>query len=63
MAYPRPLPDPFSCKACGIDRWNHGRRYEKVAGVHTWIRPSDRRILARMISRRLLRLNSRKDVA
>jgi hypothetical protein len=63
MAAPRPLPNPFSCQACSTDRWHHGWQYLPSVGLHQWIRPSEARILSRMVARRLARLNSRKDVA
>lgn len=44
--------EPYGCAECGIAARLHGRRWNRSAGWHPWIRPSDEQIKARMRKRR-----------
>lgn len=50
---------PFGCRHCGVPAHDHGYRYFPAAGVHTWVLPLNRQILARMRRRRAFRLESK----
>lgn len=50
-------PTPFGCRRCGNPQGSHGRSYIAGAGIHTWERPTNAQILARMRARRAHRLN------
>lgn len=56
MAGKTNVPNPYSCRDCDTDRWHHGWSYTPSAGLHQWIRPTDRQILTRMVVRRMSRL-------
>lgn len=43
---------PYGCAECGIDKRSHGQRWARPLGWHTWIRPSDDQVKARMRKRR-----------
>lgn len=45
-------PTPFGCRWCGTEQGGHGRRWIPSAGLHTWERPTEAQILARMKARR-----------
>ncbi|WP_406444428.1 hypothetical protein OHB14_36415 [Streptomyces sp. NBC_01613] len=47
--------EPYGCKHCGTEKRSHGRRYVLSAGVHSWERPSDEQVKARMLARRVAR--------
>lgn len=47
--------EPFGCALCGVEKRSHGRRYIGGAGMHTWERPSDEQVKARMLARRVAR--------
>jgi hypothetical protein len=48
-------PTPFGCRWCGIQRSHHGRQYLNGRGMHSWVRPTDAQIKARMLARRAAR--------
>jgi hypothetical protein len=56
MASPRPLPDPYGCRDCGVPVSEHGRRYHSAVGVHQWQGPRQDQILSRMQARRAAHL-------
>ncbi|MFB6813064.1 hypothetical protein ACFCV8_00755 [Streptomyces sp. NPDC056347] len=43
---------PYGCGLCGLDERAHGRQWVESSGWHTWKRPDDRLVLARMRARR-----------
>jgi hypothetical protein len=47
--------EPFSCRWCDIPQRRHGRQHTAPAGWHTFERPTDAQILARMRARRAAR--------
>ncbi|MGW6454987.1 hypothetical protein ACWF94_03530 [Streptomyces sp. NPDC055078] len=49
------LAEPYGCGVCGIPEREHGRRWHRDAGMHSWQAPSDVQILARMRARRTAR--------
>ncbi|KOT47124.1 MULTISPECIES: hypothetical protein [Streptomyces] len=49
-ARPALLPEPYACARCDIARRPHDRQYTEVGG-HTWVRPSNEQVLARMKAR------------
>ncbi|MFD7661254.1 hypothetical protein [Streptomyces sp. NPDC059788] len=49
-ARPALLPEPYACARCDMARRPHDRRYTEVGG-HTWVRPTDEQIKARMKAR------------
>jgi hypothetical protein len=51
-------PAPFGCRWCGVEQGGHGRRWIPGKGMHSWERPTERQIKARMLARR----NARKSV-
>lgn len=51
-------PTPFGCRWCGTEQRGHGRRWKPGAGLHTWQRPTNAQIIARMTARRAARLNA-----
>lgn len=51
------LVEPYGCGRCGIPE-PHGRQ-AAADGIHTWERPSDAQVLARMKARRLARAVAR----
>ncbi|MFK0063416.1 hypothetical protein ACIQTN_29825 [Streptomyces werraensis] len=52
-------PPPFGCRWCGIHPAEHRARRTAAAGLHTWERPTDAQILARMRARRVARVEAR----
>lgn len=50
-------PTPFGCRWCGFPG-PHGRMYLRGRGMHSWERPTEAQIKARMLARR----NARKAV-
>jgi hypothetical protein len=44
-------PTPFGCRWCGTEQDEHGRRWMPGKGVHSWERPTERQIKARMLAR------------
>jgi len=46
------FPEPYSCAVCDWERNGHGMMYSSSAGMHFWIQPDERMILARMKARR-----------
>ncbi len=51
-------PTPYGCRWCGAAKRSHGHRWVASAGLHTWDRPTNAQILARMQARRRTRLNA-----
>lgn len=49
---------PFGCRWCGTERDGHGRRWVRGHGMHSWERPTEAQVKARMLARR----NARKSV-
>lgn len=43
---------PFGCRWCGIEESGHGRRWMPGHGMHSWERPTEAQIKARMLARR-----------
>ncbi|MDI9836225.1 hypothetical protein [Streptomyces sp. KAU_LT] len=56
-------PPPFGCRWCGIHPAEHRARRTAAAGLHTWERPTDAQILARMRARRVARVEARHVAA
>lgn len=54
---PEPV-HPYGCLICGVPQSAHGRRYDSEAGMHSWTRPTQLLIKARMRNRRAARLNA-----
>ncbi|WP_327594633.1 hypothetical protein [Streptomyces chartreusis] len=52
-------PPPFGCRWCGIHPAEHRKRRTAAAGLHTWQRPTNAQILARMHARRVARVEAR----
>ncbi|MFG2372615.1 hypothetical protein ACGFY9_14190 [Streptomyces sp. NPDC048504] len=48
--------EPFGCAHCGEVKRSHGRRYIGDVGMHSWERPTDEQVKARMLARRAARL-------
>lgn len=46
------LPNPNSCRFCGIDERGHARQWTTAAGWHTWTAPADEQRKTRMIDQR-----------
>lgn len=51
-------PTPFGCRWCGTEQRHHGRRSLRGRPSHSWERPTEAQIKARMVARR----NARKAV-
>jgi len=51
-------PTPFGCRWCGDEQGGHGRRWMAGHGMHSWVRPTEAQMKARMLARR----NARKAV-
>jgi len=49
-------PNPFGCRWCGLPD-PHGQYYTRSVGMHSWERPTNAQIKARMRARRA----NRKD--
>ena len=45
------LPDPMGCRRCGIGQRGHGIQ-GGAGGSHTWEKPTQEQIKARMLARR-----------
>ncbi|WP_411092243.1 hypothetical protein [Streptomyces sp. 049-1] len=56
-------PHPYGCRWCGIDPAEHRKRRTAAAGLHTWQRPTNAQILARMRARRVARVEARRLAA
>jgi hypothetical protein len=56
-------PAPYGCRWCGIDHAEHRARRTTAAGLHTWARPTNAQILARMRARRTARTQARRLAA
>ena len=48
-------PTPFGCRWCGRQRGAHANLWVPSVRWHTWVRPTDAQILARMRARRKIR--------
>jgi hypothetical protein len=48
-------PTPFGCRWRGEQQHHHGRQYLRGKAMHSWARPTDEQILARMRARRKAR--------
>lgn len=44
--------EPFGCAHCGVAKRYHGRRYISSVEMHSWERPADEQVKARMLARR-----------
>lgn len=51
-------PTPSGCRWCGAEQRHHGRRSLRGRPSHSWERPTEAQIKARMVARR----NARKSV-
>ncbi|MDX2800145.1 hypothetical protein [Streptomyces scabiei] len=51
-------PTPFGCRWCGDEQRHHGRQWMAGHGMHSWVRPTEAQMKARMLARR----NARKAV-
>ncbi|MDX2999691.1 hypothetical protein PV382_23815 [Streptomyces scabiei] len=51
-------PNPYGCRWCGDDQNSHGRQWTAGHGMHSWQKPTEAQIKARMLARR----NARKAV-
>lgn len=51
----RTPPDPYGCRWCGEGQGHHGRSYVISRGMHSWERPTNAQIKARMRARRAAR--------
>ncbi|SOE31708.1 hypothetical protein [Streptomyces sp. OK228] len=56
-------PTPYGCRWCGIDHAEHRDRRTAAAGLHTWQRPTNAQILARMRARRAVCAEARRLAA
>ena len=52
------FPTPYGCRWCGAQQRSHGRLFMPRRELHSWERPTEAQIKARMIARR----NARKSV-
>ncbi|MFD7705671.1 hypothetical protein [Streptomyces sp. NPDC059786] len=43
---------PYGCSWCGDERHHHGSQWAPIIGLHQWVEPDQKLILARMTSRR-----------
>ncbi|MBE4790289.1 MULTISPECIES: hypothetical protein [Streptomyces] len=51
-------PTPLGCRWCGGAQGSHGRQWMAGRGMHSWARPTEAQIKARMLARRAARLVS-----
>ncbi|MBD9700718.1 hypothetical protein IHE56_01140 [Streptomyces sp. ID01-12c] len=49
-------PTPFGCRWCGDERGHHGRQWMAGHGMHSWVRPTEAQMKARMLARRAARM-------
>lgn len=47
--------EPYGCQHCGDAKRHHGRQYLSGVGLHSWERPTDEQVKARMLARRAAR--------
>ncbi|MFD3520427.1 hypothetical protein [Streptomyces sp. NPDC058653] len=52
------LVPPHGCRWCGDEQGHHGSQWAPIIGLHQWIEPTQRQILARMRDRRAARLDA-----
>ncbi|MGW2725524.1 hypothetical protein [Streptomyces sp. NPDC001492] len=53
---------PYGCRWCGVQKTAHGRRWNAIVEMHSWVEPSQAMILERMRRRRDARLNAAPPV-
>ncbi|PBC72286.1 MULTISPECIES: hypothetical protein [unclassified Streptomyces] len=46
------MPQPNSCRWCGIDQRQHMQQWKPPVGWHQWEQPTQDQIKARMLARR-----------
>ncbi|QKW31489.1 hypothetical protein HUT11_35595 (plasmid) [Streptomyces seoulensis] len=49
---------PYGCLICGEPHANHGWQFDSEAGLHQWMRPTQKQIKQRMQARRTARLTT-----
>ncbi|MEU8968103.1 hypothetical protein AB0D11_02310 [Streptomyces monashensis] len=48
--------EPYGCRYCGEQQQHHGRQYIATVGMHSWEKPDDAQVMARMLARRAARM-------
>jgi hypothetical protein len=54
VVHHRYVPEPNSCRWCGIGQRDHARRWSRAVGWHEWVEPTPAQRRARMSARRAL---------